>query len=260
MILSSDQVDQYERDGFLTVPNLFSIDEVNTLCAAFEADARVPGPQRILEDGSDLVRGVYASHERQPEFAELVRTPRLLRPVHTLLSESVYLYQMKVNAKPAFGGDKWSWHQDYLAWQLTDQLPSPKLINVAVLLDDATEFNGPLIVVPGSHRAGLLRETRADQHRSTQHLDPDDISLGTKEMGELVAEHGLHSIKGPAGSVVFFHSEIVHGSAPNMSPTPRRLLILTYNDTSNLPPVPNLRPEYLASRDSTPLQLAEMSR
>ncbi|MDU0293748.1 phytanoyl-CoA dioxygenase family protein [Saccharothrix longispora] len=260
MRLSSDQMYQYERDGFLVLENLFSVAEVEALRAAFEADARVPGPQRVLEDGSDRVRAVYASHERRPEFAELIRTPRLLGPVRALLSESVYLYQMKINAKPPFGGDKWGWHQDYLAWQLADQLPAPKLINVTVLLDEATEFNGPLIMVPGSHADGLLREDRADDHRSEQHLDPDDIALGQEELAALAAKHGFHSIKAPAGSVVFFHPEIVHGSAPNMSPFPRRLFIATYNATDNVPLTPNPRPRYLVGRDVTPLEPLEAAR
>lgn len=260
MRLSSDQVYQYERDGFLVVENLFNATEVDRMRTAFEADARVSGPQRILEDGSDRVRAIYASHHRQPEFAELVRTPRLLGPVRTLLSETVYLYQMKINAKPAFGGDRWGWHQDYLAWQLADELPAARLVNVAVLLDDATEFNGPLIVVPGSHTEGLLRENRAAERRSAQHLDPDDISLGQEQMAGLVDKHGLHSVKASTGSVVFFHPEIVHGSAPNMSPYPRRLLIVTYNDTHNLPRVANPRPDYLVGRDVTPLELAGTSR
>ena len=260
MRLSSDQMYQYERDGFLVLESLFSDSEVEALRAAFEADARIPGPQRVLEDGSERVRAVYGSHERQPEYADLICTPRLLEPVRALLSESVYLYQMKINAKPAFGGDKWGWHQDYLAWRLADQLPAPKLINVAVLLDEATEFNGPLIMVPGSHASGLLRDDRTDEHRSDQHLDPDDIALGQEELAALAAKHGFHSVKAAAGSAVFFHPEIVHGSAPNMSPFPRRLFIATYNDTGNLPMTPEPRPVYLVGRDVTPLEPAGAAR
>ncbi len=254
MQLSTEQVSRYERDGFLVVEDLFTAAEVADLCAAFDADARVPGPQRILEDDSDRVRAIYAPHHRQPEFADLVRSPRVLGPVWALLSDQVYVYQLKINAKPAFGGDKWGWHQDFLAWQIADLLPEPRLVNVAVLLDDSTEFNGPLIVVPGSHTQGQLREHRSDRHRSEQHLDPDDISLRPDQLAGLVAERGLHSVKARAGSVVFFHPEIVHGSAPNMSPYPRRLLIVTYNDARNLPMAPNLRPDYLVGRDTTPLR------
>jgi ectoine hydroxylase len=62
------------------------------------------------------------------------------------------------------------------------------------------------------------------------------------------------SPKGPAGSVVFFSSEVVHGSAPNMSPMARRLLIATYNDVSNLPSWRGEpRPDYVVCRDTEPL-------
>ncbi|WP_405784368.1 phytanoyl-CoA dioxygenase family protein [Streptomyces sp. NBC_00859] len=65
----------------------------------------------------------------------------------------------------------------------------------------------------------------------------------------------MTSPKGPAGSVVLFSPEIVHGSAPNMSPFARRLLIATYNDTANLPqPVGEPRPDYVVCRATEPLR------
>ena len=62
------------------------------------------------------------------------------------------------------------------------------------------------------------------------------------------------SVNAPAGSVILFHPQIVHGSAQNISPHSRDVLIITYNETSNVPqPVGLPRPEYLVGQDSTPL-------
>lgn len=254
MRLTKQQIDQYREHGFLVVESLFSQSEVDDLVGALHRDAADPGPHRVLEDDGRL-RAIYASHQRSAEFADLVRSPRLLGPVRQLLTDDVYVYQFKINAKPAFGGGKWAWHQDYIAWKIADNLPSPALVNVGFFIDDVTEFNGPLIFVPGSHRYGQFREDRADQATSEQHLDPDDIALKPAQMTALVHEHGMASPKARAGSVVFFHPEIVHGSAPNMSPFPRRLLIATYNDVANEPrPFGEPRPEYVVGRDTTPLR------
>ncbi|MEU7425618.1 MULTISPECIES: phytanoyl-CoA dioxygenase family protein [unclassified Streptomyces] len=254
MRLTQEQIDRYHEDGFLLLDSLLSTDEATLLGDAYERDAALPGPQRVVEEDGERVRAVYASHQRQPEYAGLVRDPRLLQPVRQLLTDDVYVYQFKINAKPGFGGEKWAWHQDYVAWRIADNLPAPSQVNVALFLDDVDEFNGPVIFLPGSHRSGLVNDSRRAT-RTEQHLDPDDIALTTEQLSALVAERGMVSPKGPAGSVVLFSSEIVHGSAPNMSPFPRRLAILTYNDTANLPSWSGEpRPDYVVGRDTEPLR------
>jgi len=256
--LTKEQIAAYHEDGFLLVESALTATEVERLREAFIRDAQVPGPQRVAEETTDEVRAVYASHHRQSEFSALLRDQRLLLPVQELLTDDVYVYQFKINAKPAFGGERWAWHQDYLAWELADNLPSPRQVNIGVFLDDVNEFNGPVIFLPGSHRAGMLRQDRAVQTKSVQHLDPDDISLTRNQLAELVTRTSMVSPKGPAGSLVFFSPEIVHGSAPNMSPFPRRLLIATYNDVANLPHWPGEpRPEYVVCRDIEPLRVLD---
>lgn len=259
MLLSEEQEREYRDRGFVVVDSLFTPDEVESLRESFRRDGEIPGEHRIVEDDGRAVRAVYASHRRQPEFAALVRHPAVLGPVRRLLGAEVYIYQFKINAKPAMGGGGWAWHQDFAAWRIADNLPAPRLVNVGVFLDDVTEFNGPVIFVPGSHRAGLVRSGRTQSDaRSAQHLDPDDIALKPADMVALAAEHGMDSPKGAAGSVIFFDPEIVHGSAPNMSPFDRRLLILTYNDVTNEPrPLGEPRPDYVVCRDTTPLRVLD---
>jgi ectoine hydroxylase len=253
MYLTPQEIAHYHSDGMLVVPALFTPDEVRVLQNSYERDALIPGAHRITEDNGDDVRAVYGSHQRQPEFAALVRSARLLEPARQLLAADVYVYQVKINAKPAFKGDSWSWHQDFGAWQIADELAAPNLVNVAVFLDDVDEFNGPVIFLPGSQAEGLIRKNRSADHRSEQHLDPEDIALTPADLRRL--QCSMVSPKGPAGSVVFFHPEIVHGSAANMSPQPRRLLIVTYNDAANLPRAAVPRPDYLVGRDTRPLQV-----
>ncbi|WP_316524213.1 phytanoyl-CoA dioxygenase family protein [Kitasatospora brasiliensis] len=258
MQLSQEQVRQFRTQGFLILDQLFSAEETEALQEAFRRDALVPGEQRVLESDGGEVRAVYASHVRQPEFAGLIRSPRVLDPVRQLLGGEAYIYQFKINAKPPFSGAGWSWHQDFAAWQMADGLEQPKLVNVGVFLDEVNEFNGPVIFCPGSHRDGLVKKTPAGgPAASEQHVDPEDIALTPADMTGLVDRHGLVSAKGAAGTVVLFDPEIVHGSAPNMAPYPRRLLIVTYNDVTNVPHPAVPRPEYVVGRDTAPLRTTD---
>lgn len=258
-MLTANQVDAYQQNGLLTIPGVLSEDEIEALRLAYERDTEVLGDHRIAEaEGDHRVRAVYGTHLRQPEFNALIRLPRILGVVRQLLGSQAYVYQLKTNAKPAFGGDKWAWHQDLLAWQLVDNLASARLVNVAVLLDEVTEFNGPIFFVPGSHRGDLIRSDRNSAASSDKHLDPNDIALTPADLASCVEHGGMVSSRGTAGSLVFFHPMIVHGSAPNMSPYPRRLAIITYNDVDNPPrPIGEPRPDYLASRDAIPLDLGQ---
>ncbi|MFX0576966.1 phytanoyl-CoA dioxygenase family protein [Nocardia nepalensis] len=253
MRLSADQENRYRTEGFLVLEELFSPAEVETLRAGYEADASIAAPHRFLEPDSGHVATLFALHDRLPEFDALARSPRLLEPARQLVADQLYLYQMKVNTKSACGGKTQGWHQDYIAWRLADQLPAPRMVTMGILLDDSTEFNGPLIFIPGSHTAGLLRDDRAEGSEPDAFVDSNDVALTPEILAELVEHRGMRSIQAPAGSAVIFHPEVVHGSAPNMSPHPRRPLILTYNDIHNLPRNPTPRPHYLVNRDTAPL-------
>ena len=124
--------------------------------------------------------------------------------------------------------------------------------------------HGPLLVIPGSQRHGVIQldgdevppEGYEDQPDWVSNLTADlKYSIGQNMLGRLVEESGgIQAPKGRAGSVLLFHPNAVHGSAPNMSPWDRALLLVTYNATNNLPiEIENPRPEFLASRDFTPL-------
>ncbi|MEV0294785.1 phytanoyl-CoA dioxygenase family protein [Nocardia sp. NPDC050710] len=258
MQLNDELLAQYDRDGFLIADFRLDSDEIARLRAAFEIDCRTSaGPHRIADERAGLVRALYAPHQRLPEYRALTEDPRILTRVRRLLrTDDIYVYQCKINSKSPVAGEKWSWHQDFAAWRIADNLPRPQLTNVAVFLDDMTEFNGPLVFIPGSHKNGTIDVAHKTSERSAQHLDPDDIAVDTPTLAELVAESGMYAPKGPAGTILFFSPEIVHGSANNISPFPRRLLIITYNEVTNLPRWSGTgRPEYLVGRPARHPQL-----
>ncbi|MGA5227105.1 MULTISPECIES: phytanoyl-CoA dioxygenase family protein [Streptomyces] len=255
MQLAKSVLDQYDRDGFVLVPGAFSPAEMDCLKGAMAEDvASSKGPHLITEDDGATLRAVYASHTRHPLFSTLVSSARLLAPAMQLVAQDLYVHQFKINTKRPFGGESWAWHQDYPVWRDADRMPEPRAVNVAVFLDEVTEFNGPVVFLRGSHRLGSEASSRQQANQAGEHIDPHDYALSTGDLSKLAEVHEMTSPKGPAGTVVFFHPEIMHGSAPNISPFPRDLLIVTYNASTNAPrPVGEPRPEYLVGRDVTPL-------
>ena len=74
-----------------------------------------------------------------------------------MFGEQLYMHQFKINAKSAFDGEVWQWHQDYGTWARDDGMPEPRAMNIAVFVDEVLPINGPLMLVPRSHKQGVLQ-------------------------------------------------------------------------------------------------------
>jgi len=156
MNLTDQQLQDFEDDGYLFLPGVFTGAEVAVL------NAEVPGifaqerPEVWREKGTRSVRTAFAAHTYNEAFGRLAHHPRLIGPVMQLLGGAVYVHQFKINGKAAFDVEVWQWHQDYGTWARDDLMPEPRAINVALFLDDVTEFNGALMIIPKSHKRGVL--------------------------------------------------------------------------------------------------------
>ena len=263
MKLTQEFLDFYEQNGYLFFPELFSPQEVEVMKHQVPGLFAESSERRVVEKGSGVVRSVYGSHSTNEVFRRLTRHPRLVEPAMQILGNEVYVYQFKINAKVAFLGDVWEWHQDYIFWQREDGVPRPDLVTISVFLDEVTEFNGPLLMVPSSHKEGVIEPPRTGGVPDGYEGSPDWIanltadlkySVDKASLSRLVDRGGIVAPKGPAGSVLFFHPNTVHGSVPNLSPHDRRIALVTYNRVDNLPSFQEKqRPEFLVSRDSSPI-------
>lgn len=254
---------EYRERGLVLYPSLFSAEEAARLRTAVPEVFAEDSPRRVLEK-TGQVRSVYGSHETHALFAALASHPRLVEPARAFLGGDVYVYQFKINAKAAFTGDVWEWHQDYIFWQQEDGLPASHVTTAVVFLDEVTEFNGPLYFIPASHREGVLA-TPARQEAQSGAYDgapawianlTADLKYALKPgiVTRLAGEHGMVAPKGPAGSVLFFDANLLHASPNNLSPSDRMLALVTYCRTDNVAgDVPSPRPTFLASRDPRPI-------
>jgi ectoine hydroxylase len=248
MKLTDQQLAQFDREGYLFFPSLFSAEEVKVLTDAVPALYAQRRPENVREKDGETVRTNFAAHLYSAPFARLARHPRMVKPVEQLFGEQLYMHQFKINGKMAFDGDVWQWHQDYGTWKNDDAMPEARAMNVAIFLDEVNEFNGPLMFIPGSHKLGVLE---AGHDTSTTSYPLWTIDHDT--IARLVARGGIVAPKGPAGSMILFHGCLVHASTSNLSPWNRVSVYLSLCAVSN-----HIRrfkrPGYIAHRDFTPIE------
>jgi ectoine hydroxylase len=207
----------------------------------------------VREKDSDAVRTNFAAHMYSEPFAKLGRHPRMIKPVEELFGEKLYMHQFKINGKMAFEGDVWQWHQDYGTWLNDDMMPTERAMNIAIFLDDVNPYNGPLMFIPGSHKKGVI-EAKHDLTTTSYPLWTVDNALITQLVARAGDKNGgIVSPTGPAGSMILFHSCLVHASASNLSPWNRNAVYLSLCAVSNHIRR-HKRPEYIAHRDFTPIE------
>ena len=207
MELTKEQREHFDREGYLFFPGLFSEKEIKVLLDEVPALYAQRRPENVREKDSDAVRTNFAAHMYSNPFARLARHPRMVEPIKQLFDEDVYMHQFKVNGK----------------------------------------FNGPLMLIPGSHKLGVID---AQHDTSTTSYPLWTISHDT--IRKLIDRGGIVAPKGPAGSMILFHSCLVHASSSNLSPWDRINVYLSLCAVSN-----HIRrfkrPEYIAHRDFTPI-------
>ena len=253
MNLSAAQLAQFEREGYLFFPGQFSRGEMKMLTDEVPRLYAQQRPENVREKGSESVRTNFAAHLYSAPFARLGRHPRMIKPVEQVFGEQLYMHQFKINGKNAFDGDVWQWHQDYGTWLNDDLMPTPRAMNIAIFLDDVNHFNGPLMFIPGSHKLGVL-EAGHDLTTTSYPL----WTINNQNIRTLVEkaggrEGGIVAPTGPAGSMIMFHSCLVHASASNLSPWNRVAVYLSLCAVSNH--VRRFkRPAWIAHRDFTPIE------
>lgn len=255
MQLSKIQLETYERDGFLVLPELFSPREVKAMKADLQRIQGIDTDHLVRERTGGVAKTIYRVHEADgptasPIFHSAARSPRLLASAQQLLADdALYVYHTKCNLKSSIDGSVWQWHQDYGSWR-RDGVPAASLTTALVMLDEPTEMNGCLYFIPGSHKFGNLESELDDKTTSYKlWVVPKEQLLDTmRRSPDPVA------VIGKPGAVVFFHCNILHSSGHNLSRHDRWQVYVVYNQVTNMPnAVPNPRPDYVRSTNFQPL-------
>jgi phytanoyl-CoA hydroxylase len=229
-MLTPEQIAFYDRHGYLVVPDVLTPRELQELRdATRELEEQAAGLahsdhrfQLEPEGGSgrSLIYRVLDPILLHPTYERMVQHPRVLDLVADLVgTPNLKLHHTKMFSKSPERGSPVHWHQDFAYFPHTNF----DLLAVMLMLDDSTEENGCLQVVPGSHRDGPVGHGQADP-KSAAILDVSDRVRDRPKVPVIV----------PAGGVSVHHCCTLHGSAPNRSDRPRRAFIVQYAAGDNL--------------------------
>ncbi len=257
-MLSLEQVRAFHEHGYLILPEFFSADEVEIINREIDSVTECDFPGRILEKDR-TVRSVLGPHLISDFFDKLAHLEKIVVPIRQLLEEEVYIHQVKINHKRALAGDRWDWHQDLYYWQKMDGFPGSGAVTIGIFLDDVSHENGPLMLIPGSHRNGVVELPMHESHKEVtweSNFSSDlTFKVGPEKLREIAKQSGVVSAVGKRGFAVFFHDAIFHGSNTNMSHNDRISLYYTYNKMSNAPKkLATPRPVFAATQDILPLK------
>jgi ectoine hydroxylase len=247
MKLTPAQLKEFDEQGYLFLPGCFSTTEIAVLRSEAERIYR-SDRQEVWRETSGAPRTAFAAHTYNEAYRLLGAHPRLIEPVEQLFGEKLYMHQFKINAKAAFDGELWQWHQDYGTWARDDGMPEPRAMNIAVFVDEVLPINGPLMFIPKSHKHGTL----AAGHDTTTTSYPL-WTLDHDTVTRLADAGGIVAPTGAPGGVLMFHGNLVHGSTANITPYGRIIVYLTLCAVSNHIRKPT-RPEWIAHRDFTPIE------
>jgi len=253
-------VEAFERDGFLLLRDFFKPETVDALVEEMHAlrrDRRLLERDEVIREPGDdaTVRSIFAVHELSPLMASVAADRRLLQLVTQILGSDVYLHQTRLNYKPGFRGKEFYWHSDFETWHVEDGMPRMRAVSASILLTENNAWNGPLMLIPGSHRwfVACAGETPDDHYRMSlrrQELGTPDTE-GLRFLIEQ-AEGELETAAGPPGTLLLFDCNLMHGSNSNISPWPRSNLFLCFNSVENQLVAPfgarRPRPEFIGHR------------
>jgi phytanoyl-CoA hydroxylase len=222
-MLSDAQRAQYARDGVIVVPDVFSAGEIAELRRV--TDEFVAGAARVA--ANDDIYDLEDTHTPEAPRVRRLKAPHLIHDAYFRASRNARVVEIlkdlwgsvrfdtgKLNMKSAGFGAPVEWHQDWAFYPHTND----DLAAVGIMLDDVDMENGPMLVVPGSHK-GPVFDHHGPDRRFCGAMDPERCDIDLSRAVPCL---------GRAGSVTVHHVRAVHGSATNFSGRERRFLLFQY--------------------------------
>jgi len=216
--------EQYLDRGFVVLPEALTgaelqalrdlTDRITTQACGLTEDNAVFDFEPGHTPEAPLVQRIKKPHRVDPMYFELARHPAIFGLVQRICGPQVRLSHSKINMKAAGAGSPLEWHQD---WAFAPHSNMSTVV-ASVMIDDVTPDNGPMQVLPGSHRGPLY-----------EHHDPELGFVGAVDLhAEGVDIAPAVSLTGRAGTVALHHPMTMHGSSANRSGRSRRILFLEY--------------------------------
>ena len=233
-VVTPQQQREFGEDGYLIVPGLLDERETNLLMTVAKSDRASLAEAYAKKDasGGESRLVVHNELDHSP-YAAIIRSQRIVKAMQSLLDDEVYHYHHKMMLKEPFIGGAWEWHQDYGYWYDNGCL-YPDMASCLIAVDRATQENGCLQVVRGSHKLGRL------EHGKTG----GQTGANLERVAAVLQRLELVYCELSPGDAVFFHGNTLHRSDQNKSQHSRWSLICCYNTKHNDPYVEGKHPGY----------------
>ena len=232
--LTDAELASYRRDGYVVVRGFFDAEEVGLLRRAAKEDRELDRHAFGRADGEGgTVRLSLWNHPGDGIYGMMARCERMVRSAERILDGEVYHYHSKMIMKDPRVGGAWTWHQDYGYWYQNGVL-FPQLVSVSIAVDQATQANGCLQVVPGSQELGRIEHV----------LSGDQAGADRERVEAVLTRLPLVHCEMEPGDAIFFHANLLHRSDMNRSDEPRWSMICCYNAARNDPYKDSHHPRY----------------
>ena len=224
--ISESQLADFHRDGYLVVDRLLDDESLQLLRDIARADYAVRNDADVRADGEGGAVKITVRNDLPCDdiYGAIVRSQSLVDTMERLLGGEVYHYHHKMILKEPRDGGAWAWHQDYGYWYNYCCL-FPLLASCMVAVDRATQANGCLQVLKGSHQLGRVDHVKIGDQTGA---DPRRVEAARNHLELVYCEL-------EPGSAIFFHCNLLHRSDQNRSDDPRWAFICCYNAARNDP-------------------------
>lgn len=225
--LSEEQVQAFNKDGYIIIRNFCNIEEIDKLYSSATGDDAMRNNAIDVDDQSGKKSKLSLWFTPGDDvFGYLTRSEKMVNSVAQLLESDApvcHFHSKLMQKEPRVGG-AWEWHQDYGYWYKNQFMYPNQLVSVMVALTQANRENGCLQVIKGSHKLGRLNHGFAGEQVGA---DMVMVTNALKTMQLVYSDLG-------AGDALFFHSNLLHRSEANLSEHPRWSIISCYSSQSNL--------------------------
>lgn len=254
---------EYEENGFIVIPNAFTQSETKEMLLELEYMASnedlSKNEEFIYEQNSNEIRTVFNQHQFSNLFDKVSKDPRILDKVNQILGSDVYIHHSRINIKPAYKGKSFPWHSDFETWHSEDGLPRCRCLSAWIMLNDNTEFNGPLYVIPKSHKKFVSCKGQTPEDNYKKSLKKQEYGVPSIEaIKQLEKDSNITGVYGKAGTLVIHDGNLMHGSPDNISVNSRVNAFFVFNSVENKPLKPfgakTNRAKFLCLNDYTPLE------
>jgi len=223
-------LNQYKEKGYFLAKNLLDKSKIKAANQWLDSQDQKSLTKSWTEQEPGVDLAVFSViHKGDHPLAEIANNTQMLQIAGELMGAPVYIWSSKINMKAAWCGTVEYYHQDFVYWK-DRGYPSDRMMSCMVFLEHHSFQNGGLCVFPGSHKKGFI------EHDSFININGLAKSMVPPQtLNQLNVEYGWESITAEPGDVLFFHTNLVHGSAHNISPKSRRILLSQLNVIGNEP-------------------------